>query len=203
MFENLINKVLGIFKGEVEKKLTNIVFSKNITVDKIPSTTDEFIEFRDKLAVSPEGGAVAFIVACLIFTQNEQVGRECIIIQTDPSQLQPSNAGYKGYDLTSSNNNLIAQLKQKSFIVNSYVQGTSNQNGYVLPNLPFNFSIEKSEATDGGKYIKVFVRSTGADTARPIRMSQNDKGIWKGMEYSSLFVGVNPPLSTGPKGGDF
>lgn len=194
---------MEFLKEKLKKKLTNIVFSKNIAVDKIPSTTEEFIEFRDKLAVSPEGGAVAFIVACLIFTQNEKVGRECIIIQTDPSQLQSSNVGYKGYDLTSSNSNLIAQLKQKSFIVNSYVHGTSNQNGYALPNLPFNFSIEKSEATDGGKYIKVFVRSTGADTARPIRVNQNDKGIWKGMEYSSLFVGVNPPLSSGPKPGDF
>ncbi len=203
MFENLINKVLGIFKGEVEKKISNIVFSKSISIDNIPQTTEDFITFRDKLATTPEGGVVAFLVACLIYNQNEQIGRECIIIQTDASQLQPSNAGYKGYDLTSSNHNMIIQLRQKPYIINSYIQGTSFENGYSLPKLPFNFSIEKSEETDGGKYVKVFVRSTGADTARPIRMSKNDKGIWKGIEFSSLFVGVNPPKNNGPKAGDF
>ncbi len=203
MFDSLIRKFLSFFQGQVEKKISNIVFSKNISVDKIPSTTEEFIEFRDRMSTTPEGGVVSFLVACLMYNQNPQLGRECIIIQTDASQLQPSNSGYKGYDLTASNSNLVAQLSNKSYIVNSYVQGTSNQNGYALPNLPYTFSIERTEATDGGKFMKVFIRSTGADASRPIRMGKNDKGIWKAMEYSSLFVGVNPPISTGAKGGDF
>ncbi len=203
MFESLINKVMGIFKGEVEKKISNIINSKNISVESIPESSEDFIAFRDKIAVTPEGGAAAFLVACIMYNQNPQIGRECIIIQTDASQLQPSNQGYKGFDLTSTNNNLISQLKEKPYIIHSYIQGTHSEKGYVLPSLPYNFLIERTEKTDGGKYVKVFVCSTGADTSRPIRMSKNEKGIWKGIEYSSLFVGVKPPKKEGPVAGDF
>jgi len=203
MFESIINKVLGLFKNEVEKKISNVINAKSIKLDSLPTTTEEFIPFRDKMAVTPEGGAVSFIVACILYTQNKQLGRECAIIQTDASQLQPSNSGYKGFDLTASNNNMLIQLDTKPYIAYSYIQETSNENGYQLPNAPFTFYIERTEPTDGGKYMKVFIRSTGADTARPIRLSKNDKGIWKGMEYSSILVGVNPPKLSGEKAGDF
>jgi hypothetical protein len=37
---------------------------------------------------------------------------------------------------------------------------------------------------------KVFVTSSGADTARPIHLLKNDKGFWKANNWSSLVVGV-------------
>lgn len=184
--------------------LVNVLFAqKTITVDKIPTSTDEFIKFRDGIASTPEGGAIAFIVGSIIYSKNPQMGRECLVIQTDMSQLTSSNKGYKGYDLSSSNDYVVRQLEQKPYISASYVQGTSNANGYEFKE-PLKFKIERVEKLSDGQ-VKVFVWSTGADTPRPIRLKQNDKGMWKAMEYSSIFVGVRPPVvkSKGAVDGDF
>ncbi len=177
---------------------------KTITVDKLPSSTEEFITFRDKMATTPEGGAVAFIVASMLYSQNPSMGRECVIIQTDMSQLQQSNSGYKGFDLTSSNNFQLKQIDSRKHIPFSYVQGTTNENGYQLPGGAMKFKIERTMDA-GPNMIKVFVWSTGADSARPITLKKNDKGIWKPVEFSSIMVAVRPPVvkSKGAVDGDF
>ncbi|MCZ2355260.1 MAG: hypothetical protein LC115_01010 [Bacteroidia bacterium] len=177
---------------------------KVISVDKLPTSTEEFIKFRDGIAQTPEGGAAAFIVASILYAQNPAMGRECVIIQTDMNQLQQSNSGYKGYNLTSSNDFLLKQLDSRKHIPNSYVQGTSNESGYTLPAGALKIKIERTAKTDDGK-TKVFVWSTGADSARPITLKQNDKGVWKAFEFSSLMVGVRQPVvkSKGDVDGDF
>ncbi len=177
---------------------------KTITVDKLPSSTDEFIQFRDKIATTPEGGTVAFIVACMLYSQNPTMGRECVIIQTDMSQLSQSNSGYKGYNLTSSNDFQLKQIDNKKYIPFSYVQGTTQENGYQLPGGSIKIKIDRvADAGNGMK--KVFVWSTGADSSRPITLKQNDKGVWKAYEFSSIMVGVRPPVvkSKGAADGDF
>lgn len=177
---------------------------KVVTVDKLPTSTEEFIQFRDKMATTPEGGAVAFIVASMLYSQNPTMGRECVIIQTDMGQLEQSNSGYKGYNLTSSNNFQLKQIDGRKHIPFSYAQGTTNENGYQLPSGPIKIKIER--VTDAGNGMKkVFVWSTGADSARPITLKQNDKGMWKAWEFSSIMVAVRPPVvkSKGASDGDF
>ena len=177
---------------------------KTVTVDKLPTSTEEFIKFRDEIAQTPEGGAVAFIVASILYSKDPNMGRECVVIQTDMSQVQQSNSGYKGYNLTSSNDFQLKQIDSRKHIPFSYVQGTSNESGYAVPAGAMKFKIERSVKTDDGK-TKVFVWSTGADSARPITLRQNDKGVWKAHEFSSLMVGVRPPVvkSKGAADGDF
>ncbi len=177
---------------------------KTITVDKLPSSTEEFIQFRDKIANTPEGGAVAFVVATMLYSQNPSMGRECVIIQTDMSQLDASNSGYKGYNLRSSNDFQLKQIDSKKYIPFSYAQGTSNENGYQLPSGSFKIKVERT-ADAGNGLMKAFVWSTGADSARPITLKKNDKGMWKAYEFSSIMVGVRPPVvkSRGAADGDF
>ncbi len=35
---------------------------------------------------------------------------------------------------------------------------------------------------------------TGAATPRPVTLKRNDRGVWKAYEWSSLLVGVRPPV---------
>jgi hypothetical protein len=177
-----------------------------ISVDKIPTTPEEFISLRDKIATTPEGGAVAFVVATIMYVNNPTVGRQAIIIQSDKNLLSPSEKGYKGFDLSSSSDFLVKQLDQKKYIPNSYVLGTSNAKAYDLGAAPYKFDLSTnqfSKGTDGT--MKIFVACSGADTPRPVTLRQNDKGVWKAAEYSSLFVGVRAPVvkSKGASEGDF
>ena len=43
--------------------------------------------------------------------------------------------------------------------------------------------------------MRIFIKCNGAASPRPITLKQNDKGIWKVSEFSSLFVGVAKPAS--------
>ncbi len=184
----------------------NLGGSKTITIDHIPSTTDEFIQMRDRMAKTPEGGAAIFVLATIKYTQDPEMGRHWVIIATDPYWLSSSSAGraYKGFDLGNSANFSLQQTDSKKYIPYSYIKGTSAANGYQPGNTPYKISIERStDAGDG--MIKIFVQTSGADTARPITMNKNSAGIWKGFEYSSIFVGVKQPIvkSKGAAGGDF
>lgn len=203
--KSLIEQIIAIFTGK-RVNLPNISIPKKITVDKLPSSVEEYILYRNEMAKTPSGGAVAFIVASYLYTKDPSWGKSCIIIQSDASQLQPTNGdGYKGYDLTASNKMQLQQLDTKPYIVWSYIQGTTPENGYQHGAPPFTISIEREETIEGGKQCKVFIWSTGADASRPIRLAKNEQGLWKAIEYSSLFVGVKQPPKSygGEKGGDF
>lgn len=184
----------------------NLGGSKSITIDQMPSNTDEFIQLRDKLAKTPEGGAAIFVLAAIKYAEDPDMGRHWVIIATDPYWLSASSGdrAYKGFDLGNSANFSLQQTDGKKYIPNSYVKGTSVSNGYALKNPPYKIGIERS-ADAGNKMVKVFIQTSGADTARPITMNKNDAGVWKGFEYSSIFVGVKQPAmkSRGAAGGDF
>lgn len=199
--------ITAIFHANAQIKLPkNLGGSKTVTIDHIPSTTDEFIQMRDRMATTPEGGAAIFVLAAIKYTQDPVMGRHWVIIATDPYWLSASSAdrAYKGFDLGNSANFSLQQTDNKKYIPNSYVKGTSVANGYQLNNAPYKISIERS-ADAGDKMVKVFIQTSGADTARPITMKKNDAGVWKGFEYSSIFVGVKQPVvkSRGAASGDF
>lgn len=207
-FFNFVNKAADILnQASNNPNLPKILGgSKSISIDKIPSTADEFIEMRNSLATQPEGGAVMLLVAALKYTEDATLGRHFLIICTDKSWLSPSNSpqAYKGFDLGGSANFSVKQLDDKKYIPYSYIKGTRPENQYQPNSLPYSFNIEKS--TDGGDgTIKVFVVCNGTDTARPITMKRNDSGHWKCAEYSSIFTGVKfqPAASRGAADGDF
>lgn len=176
----------------------------SIAVPSLPATPDDFLALRNSLASTPEGGAAALLTALVLYAQHATPGRQCLIIQSAPALLSPGGGAgsYQGYDFGSSMKFLLGQLDAKKYVPASYVQGTSPANGYALPAPPYNFSFTSSQTNPDGS-VKVFVACSGADSPRPITLVKNDKGHWKASEYSSLFVGVRPPVSPGPAGGDF
>ncbi len=180
-----------------------------VSIDKIPQSVEEFITLRDKHANTPQGGAAVWVVAAIMYAQNSNVGRQCLIIASDKSLLSNSNSskGYQGFDFGSSSDFLIKQLDSKNYVPHSYIQGTSPENGYALPNAPYKiacFTNPYSGNEQEGK-LKVFVSCTGADSDRPISLVQNEKGVWKAKEFSSLVVGIKAPKqkSKGAAEGDF
>jgi hypothetical protein len=173
-------------------------FAQKVTLDKLPTSVDEFIEMRDKIAQTPEGGATTMIVALLLYAQNPELGLPCLTIALEKDQLMDGKGGYKDKVPAKNAMYLIEQVseeKKKTYVPRSYFKGTSPENAYELPSgkleLEFN-SNPYSGDVKSGKY-KIFVKSSGADTARPITLKMNDKRIWKAHEFSSLVVGTKAP----------
>lgn len=143
------------------------------------------------IASTPEGGAAMMILALLIYSEKEELGRQCLTAVISLDLLEEGNY-YKGYKLRSSSMQLIKeQLKKEPFIPRSYIKGSNPENGYRIPdeNLIMKFSTTKYSGDRASGIFKIFVECSGA-LMRPITLKVNDKGLWKAYEWSSLIVGV-------------
>ena len=107
-----------------------------VTVENIPASLEEFIALRDTLAVTPQGGATVMIIACIIYTQDSELGEQCLVIAL-ANHLLIRGQTYKGYALSFKDKQFlqkrIGKDSAESYIPYSYVVGTSPEQGYRLP----------------------------------------------------------------------
>lgn len=168
-----------------------------VTVEKLPQTVEEFVTLRDTLATTPQGGATMMLLAMYIYGQDEKLGVECLTVAIDMDQLDASPTGYKGYAPRKA---ALQHLKSyiagaKAYVIHSFFPGTTPENGYTVSPAPWKFVWQTnpySGAAESGR-TKLFLRSSGADSSRPMSVKVNDKGLWKATEWSSFTVGVRKP----------
>ncbi len=171
-----------------------------IKIAGLPASIEDFRQQRDLLAGTPHGGAAMMVVALLLFAGGEELGRQCLAVAVERSQLEEGPYGYRGWQLTARDRNMIkARLEFHPYIPRSYIRSAIPENGYQLPKPPY--VIQFSESPDSGRpssgtYI-AFVVSSGAASPRPVTMERDTRGIWKAAEWSSLIMGVQTPLSRG------
>jgi hypothetical protein len=168
----------------------------SIEIAGLPSSIEEFRAQRDLVAWTPHGGAAMMVVALLAFAKGEELGRQCLAVAVDRSQLEEGPYGFRGWQLGARDRSLIgAQLRDHPYIPRSYIRSATPENGYKLPAPPYTIACVESpySGRPGSGTYKAFVVSSGADSLRPVRMERNTKGIWKAAEWSSLILGVKPP----------
>ena len=87
----------------------------------------------------------------------------------------------------------LDRLAKNPYWPTSYVEGSSPEENYKVES-PFQFTFTRNKYSEiSSDRIKVFIACSGADTPRPITLQKNNRGIWKALEYSSLFVGMRAP----------
>ncbi|MCA9605079.1 MAG: hypothetical protein KC619_05770 [Myxococcales bacterium] len=166
-----------------------------ITIPSLPETVEAFVALRDELARTPHGGAAMFVVAIEAFTRGADLGLACFTIAIDASELVAGDV-YKGRaPRRMTIDDLRQRIGAKPYVARSYFAGTSPEEAYRLPDGPLQVRIRHQERDPlGPERAKLFVHSTGADSPRPIVLVRNDRGLWKAKSWSSLEVGVRPPV---------
>jgi len=164
-----------------------------IISEELPATIESFKNFVNRIAVTPEGGAVCIVTALSLFSR--RVCEDCLSIIIHRDRLQEYPDSFEGWRLQNHDQQLInGQILDKPWIPASYYVGTSPVNSYSIPPLPFRFSISRDTySSSDPDRKKVFVTSSGADSPRPVTLKRDDRGIWKALEWSSLLLGVRPP----------
>ena len=169
--------------------------AQTVKIKEVPKTVEKFVELRDKIATTPEGGAAVFLLSLKIYTDDPKFGKQCLVVAVDRGSLQDGNV-YKGFELLTSEMNTIKRqiIDKNRKLPNSYILGSSTENGYDVK-LPYVFEFMSNPSSgdaQSGSY-KIFVKCSGADSPRPISLKLNNRGIWKADEWSSLLVGVKKP----------
>ncbi len=163
-------------------------------ISKIPGSVEEFVQMRNKIATTPEGGAAMFLIGMKLYTKNPELAKKCFVTIVDRNLLRKGNT-YKGYQLLNSDLSLIkSQLGNNKNLPNSYIKGATPDKHYKA-NLPYEyeFSTNPYSGTVESGNIKLFVKCSGAASPRPMTMKKNNRGIWKISNWSSVLVGIQKP----------
>lgn len=84
------------------------------------------------------------------------------------------------------------KLADMQYIFRSYAKGSSPENNYQMDSNNYEIEITKSEIVDANTQ-KIFIKSSGADSPRPITLKKDKSGLWTVYEFSSLYVDVRKP----------
>lgn len=85
------------------------------------------------------------------------------------------------------------KLKNMPYIFRSYAKGSTPENNYQMDAKNYEIEITRSEKIDD-KTQKIFVKSSGADSPRPITLVKDTKAnVWIVHEFSSIYVDVRKP----------
>lgn len=164
---------------------------KKMQIESMPDSVESFVAMRNKLAVTPEGGAVMFAVALIKFSEGDPLGIPFLTLAIDQSRLSDGGFGVEGRQPTDLRD-FRDRNGAKPWIASSMIQGTSPAKKYALPALPWTVNVVRSDAA-GDDDAKVFIQTSGADSPKPLRLLRNDKGIWKAAEWSSFQGNCRPP----------
>lgn len=168
----------------------------SVQIPSLPTSIEEFLELRDRVATSPEGGAAMMVVALLAYADGEGLGQECLTCAVARTRLVDGTRGYKGRQLSNASLQRIRmQINGRDYVPRSYLSGTTPDDSYQVSEAPYAIeclrNVHSGDPASGK--CKVFVVSSGADSPRPVTLAVNENGIWKATEWSSLIVGVQPP----------
>jgi hypothetical protein len=89
----------------------------------------------------------------------------------------------------------ISRMKDPryNFVFRSFAKGTSPENNYRMSEDNFSLQIQSRFSSDG--YLKLRLRSSGADNERIVWLRQYDDGLWYVENNNDLFFQVRPPQS--------
>ena len=79
---------------------------------------------------------------------------------------------------------------ERQHIFRSFAEGTSPENDYRMS--PDNFNLVVTRKTQEQGYLRLFLRSSGADSPRPVWVKEFD-GLWYTINNSSTYLEVRPP----------
>lgn len=162
----------------------------NIKIQVIPKDYPAFESEASNLPDSPEGAAAGMILALILYTHNPQDGEKALGLVVHPGQLNPAS---EVKSLSKRSLDLIKrQIGGKPAHMYSYFTGTSPQDSYNLENPPYglDFSTNPHSGQPADGRVRLFIRSTGADSPRPITVQTDPDEKWKTAEWSSLLSGI-------------
>ena len=164
---------------------------------KLPATWAEFKQEYQTEAMTPQGAVTMLFKGIFCWTK---------AVTTKNRQLQIDAGKMIRYAVHSEtpieSSSVYSTFRERLndpeyyYIFRSYCQGTSVENSYQMD--PENFSLNLGKCNDEGeregkKYCQLFIRSTGADLIRYVRMTKFQDGLWYTTTPHCVYLDTRKP----------
>ena len=157
-----------------------------VTLSSLPATLAAFETLpRQK----PEEVCAGFLCALALYLKDKDAGIAAMNLLRGPRPMTPYDAQF-----------LRDRLRDKAYLPLAYFEGATPENSYT-PAQPYVLNVlpdPRPQDVEPG-YLRVFLKTTGADSPRPIKLRQKPStGEWFLWEYSSPLSGIRIPAAQDP-----
>ena len=183
--KNQATKATGQAAGSIIQGSNKTV---QVTFPSMPETLAEFTALPQAELANPFDTTALFVAALCVYPLNKDESIAMINHLKGPNPLSTPNIQFLA--------TRMAQNNKAGFLGASYFDGATPQNDYA-PSEPYTVSVSENPNKSGDVgYVKLFVRSGGADLPRSVTTRQAKDGKWYLWEYSSILVDIRAPEST-------
>ena len=188
IFDKLFNKAVNASADAVKNAASNLVNKKaQFTFAKLPESLEEFKALPEASLDDPYKTAALTVVALCVYAADKNIGIEILNFLKGPRPL--SNLEIQFID---------DRLRDgKTYVPFSYFKGAKPENDYS-PDQPYTVTVESNAYSDANKgYMKLLIRSGGADTPREVQLRMKGDGQWLLWEQF-LLPDIRKPKSSDP-----
>ena len=157
-----------------------------VKLNTLPAT---LAEFQALPRSTPEEVCAGFLCALNLYTKSPNDGVAAMDLLRGPRPMTPYDSQF-----------LRDRLRGKTYLPLAYFEGATPENGYT-PCAPYRLDVladPRPQDIEPG-YLRVFLKTTGADSPRPMKLRQKPStGEWFLWEYSSPLSGIRIPASQDP-----
>ncbi|MEE0060310.1 MAG: hypothetical protein UE295_05730 [Acutalibacteraceae bacterium] len=161
--------------------------SESFTFTALPESVDQLKALPEASLDSPFKTAALTVCALCAYAADKQIGIEMLNFLKGPKPLSPFEISFLDDRFRDGN----------TYVPFSYFKGATPDNNYT-PTEPFTVTVSSnpySNANEG--YMKLFIRSGGADNPREVVLRMKGDGRWFLWEQF-LLVGIRIPKSADP-----
>ena len=157
-----------------------------VTLNALPAS---LAEFRNLSLNTPDEVVAGFLCALNLYVKNPNEGVEAMNLLRGPRPMTPYDSQF-----------LRDRLRGKEYLPLAYFEGATPENGYT-PRAPYRLNVladPRPQDIEPG-YLRVFLKTAGADSPRPMKLRQKaSTGEWFLWEYSSILSGIRIPAAEDP-----
>lgn len=160
---------------------------ETFTFAALPESLEQMQTLPEAALDTPFKTAALTVCAVCAYAADKSIGTEMLNWLKGPRPLT-------AYEISFLNDRF---RDGKTYIPFSYFKGATPENDYT-PDVPYEITVETNPYSDANEgYMKLFVRSGGADSPREIVLRKKGDGTWLLWEQA-LLVGIREPKSKDP-----
>ncbi len=161
---------------------------ETFTFAALPGSAAELRVLPEAAMDTPFQTAALAVCALCAFSADQSAGVEMLNFLRGP---RPMN----GQDISFVRDRFRGN---RAYIIFSHFAGSMPESGYT-PTLPYTLEVfSDARSGDQENMARLFVRSGGADSPRPVTLRLAKDGKWYLWEYSSLLLDIRPPAASDP-----